>query len=262
MSSPYDRYDRGSGSRRRGVWTHWIPLALTVTVATVGVAAWIWNQRKDDKTEELGAAEAAAYQDLDYENADYGDNPAYGATGDNADAKPSAGAGAAGYGPGTHPAPDPSAPTWGAQMSGALRRTPSPQQFLDSAKRTVIGGVTAAGAVVGSALAAIREEDKTAYADHETWSEEADAKKEKSGPSQSKDANKRRKKVVIVISADNHLDDTDSDGYHEHAVSRLWRNNRNMFPMANTISRRYYPTSRARLTSPRSSSMFSSMRPI
>ncbi|KAK4215016.1 hypothetical protein QBC37DRAFT_472331 [Rhypophila decipiens] len=217
--SSYDRYDRGS-SRRRGVWSHWVPLALTVTVATVGVAAWIWNQRKDDKTEELEAAEAAAYQDLDYEHADYGDNPAYGATGDNADAKPPYGGapGQAGYG-GAAAAPESSAPGWGAQMSGALRRTPSPQQFLDSAKRTVIGGVTAAGAVVGSALAAIREEDKTAYADHETWSEVADAKKEKGvGPSQSKDAAKRRKKVVIVISADNHLEDTDSAGYHEHAT--------------------------------------------
>ena len=62
-------------------------------------------------------------------------------------------------------------------MSGALRRTPSPQQFFDSAGKTVAAGMAAAGAAVGSALAAIREEDKGAYADHETWSEEADAKK-------------------------------------------------------------------------------------
>jgi len=102
-------------------------------------------------------------------------------------------------------------------MTGALRRTPSPQQFLDSAKKTVAAGVTAAGAAVGTALAAIREEDKTAYADHETWSEEADAKKERAAPSQSKDAGKRRKKVAIVVSADGHIDDVDSDGYHEHA---------------------------------------------
>ncbi|KAK3314772.1 hypothetical protein B0H66DRAFT_563623 [Apodospora peruviana] len=224
MSSPYDRYDRGS-SRRRGVWSHWVPLVLTVTVATVGVAAWIWNQRKEDRPEEA-EAEAAAYQDLDYENADYGDNPAYGASGDNNSAKPPSFGGAPGEpGYGTtapQPAPDASAAGWGAQMSGALRRTPSPQQFLDSAKRTVTAGVTAAGAAVGTALAAIREEDKTAYADHETWSEEADAKKDKTGATSSqskdKDAHKRRKKVAIVISADNHLDDADSDGYHEHAT--------------------------------------------
>jgi hypothetical protein len=36
--------------------------------------------------------------------------------------------------------------------------------------------MTAAGVAVGSALAAIREEDKTAYADHVTWSEEAYSK--------------------------------------------------------------------------------------
>lgn len=240
-----------------------MPLALTVTVATVGVAAWIWNQRKDDKTEELEASEAAAYQDLDYENADYGDNPAYGATGENAGAKPSVGGapGDAGYGAA---AAESSASGWGAQMSGALRRTPSPQQFLDSAKRTVIGGVTAAGAVVGSALAAIREEDKTAYADHETWSEEADAKKEKIiPPTLSKDAAKRRKKVVIVISADNHLEDTDSGGYHEHAVSRqsfsLHLEDVNM--EANTIGRPSYPIFRVKSTTPRSSCIFSSMLP-
>ncbi|SPQ20577.1 fb7dd7d8-acc8-4d4e-a0a0-88386be81fff [Thermothielavioides terrestris] len=79
--------------------------------------------------------------------------------------------------------------------------------------------MTAAGAAVGSALAAIREEDQTAYADHETWSEEADAKKDRAvpGPSQSKDASKRRKKVAIVVSADIRLDDVDADGFHEHA---------------------------------------------
>ena len=64
-------------------------------------------------------------------------------------------------------------------MSGALRRTPSPHQLLGNAGKTVAAGVAAAGAAVGSALASIREDDKNAYADHETWSEEADAKKTK-----------------------------------------------------------------------------------
>ncbi|KAK0612851.1 hypothetical protein B0T17DRAFT_541932 [Bombardia bombarda] len=224
MSSPYDRYDRGGSSRRRrGVWSHWVPLAVTVTVATVGVAAWIWSQRKDDG--QHAAAEEAIEQDLDYDNADYGDNPAYGASRDNPGDRGAGGG--AGY-----DGAESSASGWGAQMSGALRRTPSPQQFLDTARKTVAAGVTAAGAAVGSALAAIREEDKTAYADHETWSEEADAKKEPkrssssaaAAPSQAreKDAggsgNKRRKKVAIVILADNHVDDIDSDGFHEHAT--------------------------------------------
>jgi len=211
MSPPYE------SSRRRGVWSHWVPLAVTVTVATVGVAAWVWSQRKDDDHEDT--EQPGAFQDLDYDNADYGDNPAYGASKDGADPKNPAFDGAqprsgdAGLAP-TQPG-DSSSSGW-----AALRRTPSPQQFFDSAKRTVAAGVTAAGAAVGSALAAIREEDKSAYADHETWSEEADAKQDRAvAPSQSKDTNKRRKKVAIVISADNHLDDIDGDGFHEHAVS-------------------------------------------
>ncbi|KAK4248595.1 hypothetical protein C7999DRAFT_40219 [Corynascus novoguineensis] len=210
MSPPYE------SSRRRGVWSHWVPLAVTLTVATVGVAAWVWSQRKDDDRED--ADQIAEYQDLDYDNADYGDNPPYGASKDGTDPKSPAFGGAqsrsgdASYGTAQAPA-ESSSSGW-----AALRRTPSPQQFFDSAKRTVAAGVTAAGAAVGSALAAIREEDKTAFADHETWSEEADAKQERAvAPSQSKDAGKRRKKVAIVVSADSRLGDVDADGFHEHA---------------------------------------------
>lgn len=209
MSPPYE------SSRRRGVWSHWVPLVLTVTVATVGVAVWALSQRKEDDHDDT--EQPSGYQDLDYDNADYGDNPPYGLSrdGTGAELPTQPRAGDAGYGA-AQPAAESSGSGW-----GVLRRTPSPQLFLDSAKRTVAAGMTAAGAAVGSALAAIREEDKTAYADHETWSEEVDAKKDKtvSGPSQSKDAGKRRKKVAIVVSADNHLDDIDADGYHEHAVS-------------------------------------------
>lgn len=221
MSPPYD--NRGSSRRRHGVWSHWIPLAVTVTVATVGVAAWIWSQRNNNEEEE----EDATNQHLDYDNADYGDNPAYGttrgATGDAAstrappsfrsDLRPDE----VGYG--TTQVADTTGSTWGARMSGALRRTPSPQNILDRAGKTVAAGVAAAGTAVGSALGAIREEDKTAFADHETWSEEASTKKEKTLVAQGREPiNKRRKTVAIVVSADTQLDPLDEDGYHEHAV--------------------------------------------
>jgi hypothetical protein len=196
-----------------------VPLALTVTVATVGLAAWVWSQRNN---EEEPDEDEPISQDLDYENADYGDNPPYGASRD--DAKPPAFTGSdlhpgePGYG--TAPSQADSGSGWGARMSGALRRTPSPQQFIEGASKTVVAGVAAAGAAVGTALAAIREEDKTAYADHETWSEEADAKEKlPANSSQSKDPSKRRKTVAIIVSADTHIDDIDEDGFHEHAVS-------------------------------------------
>lgn len=217
MSSPYD--NRGSSRRRHGVWSHWVPLAVTVTVATVGVATWVWSQRSNDDDEEEATA-----RHLDYENADYGDNPHYGATGDassaarappsfRSDLRPEE----VGYG--TTQVADTSGSTWGARMSGALRRTPSPQSLIDRAGKTVAAGVAAAGTAVGSALAAIKEEDKTAFADHETWSEEADSKKEKSPLPQGRDSSgKRRKNVAIVVSADTQLNPLDEDGYLEHAV--------------------------------------------
>lgn len=216
MSSPYD--NRGSSRRRHGLWSHWVPLVVTVTVATVGVAAWVWSQRTaeeiDDKDDDA--------RHLDYDNPDHGDNPAYAPSHDapgvrggppsfKSDPRPDE----VGYGT-THDA-DPAGSTWGARMSGALRRTPSPQHIFDRAGKTVAAGVAAAGTAVGSALAAIREEDKAAYADHETWSEEADAKKDKAPGS----SNRKRKTVAIVVSADTHVDDVDDlgdDGYHEHAV--------------------------------------------
>lgn len=207
-----------SRSRRRGVWSHWIPLAVTVTVATVGVAAWVWSQRSREE-EETDAAAA----DLDYENADYGENPAYGA--DTRDprqsaARPTTERDGVSEGVGdVHPEASGVAAGWGAQMSGALRRTPSPQQFFTHAGKTIAAGV----ATVGSALASIREDDKNAYADHETWSEEAEARKEKPSPKSSarpRDPGQRRKTVVIVVSAETGVDDFDEHELHEHAVRR------------------------------------------
>jgi hypothetical protein len=192
-----------------------VPLVVTVTVATVGLAAWVWSQRKDEEDE------AAEHEPgLDYDNADYGDNPAYGASTDDRPPPSQQRPGEDSFGT-SQPQGEPTGSTWGAQMSGALRRTPSPRQFLDSASKTVAAGVGAAGAAVGKALASIREEDKAAYADHERWSEEADAKKDVAPGTQSKDAGKRRRTVAVIVSADTHIDDIDEDGYHEHAVRLL-----------------------------------------
>ncbi|KAI1768902.1 hypothetical protein GGR53DRAFT_476270 [Hypoxylon sp. FL1150] len=227
MSSSYE----SSRSRRRGVWGHWVPLVVTLTVATVGVAAWAWSQRSNENEEEESDPEPA---DLDYENADYGENPPYGAYG--RDPLPPPGTNRTtrddvSYGVGDiHPEATGASAGWGSQVSGALRRTPSPQQFLQNASKTVaasMAGVgSAVGSAMGSALAAIREEDKNAYADHETWSEEAEARKEKSPPSQPKDPSRRRKTVAIVVSADTNVDNFSADDFHEHAsiLSHIPRN--------------------------------------
>ncbi|KAG5969339.1 hypothetical protein E4U56_008386 [Claviceps arundinis] len=209
--SPNDR-----GSSRRGVWSHWVPLAVTVTLATAGLVAWVWSQR-DEENENTVDHEPG----LDYDFADYGDNPPYGASSRDLkapDKQPRNNAQRADDVVYTDPT---SAPGWGARMSGALRRTPSPQQFFDSTGKTVAAGVAAAGAVMGKALASIREEDK-AYGEN-PWSEEADAKKERAPTSR----DKRRKTVAIVVSADTTVSDFDGDDTHELAsiLSHIPRHN-------------------------------------
>ena len=209
MSSGYD----SSRARRRGVWSHWVPLVLTVTVATVGVAAWAWSQRNNDEEENETSTAG-----LDYDNADYGDNPPYGST--DAKSRGTLAHSSLSHVEGTsYHHGESGQGGWGTHMSGALRRTPSPQQFLSNAGKSVAAGVGAMGAAVGTALAAIREDYKTAYADHETWSQEAESRRGKAlSTSKSRDANKRRKTVAVIVSADSSLYGLDDDGFHEHAV--------------------------------------------
>lgn len=213
MPSPNDR--------RRGVWSHWVPLVVTVTIASAGLVAWALTQRK---AEEYPAHEQE-HEHLDYENADYGDNPPYGASNRNAgpgpgpdsQSRPGYNAPPPRQGDDSYGAPaEASGSNWGARMSGALRRTPSPQQFFDSTGKTITAGVAAAGAVIGKTLASIREEDKYPD-DSRVWSEEADAKKDR-GPAS---GDKRRRTVAVVVSADGALGHFADDDAHEHAVSPL-----------------------------------------
>ncbi|MCJ1283052.1 hypothetical protein MMC26_002379 [Xylographa opegraphella] len=155
-------YDRHETSRRRqgyGASTHrstlgyWVPLVLTVTVATIGLAAWIWKERSDDDDHNENRKRPG------------GPPPALGNVGNGQPA----------YARGSDNQPQDDA-TMMARMSGALRRTPSPQQIFDSASRHVVAGVAAAGAAVGGALSSIREEDKRDFEDHTRWSEEAKAR--------------------------------------------------------------------------------------
>jgi hypothetical protein len=231
MSASYERIERTtrrtqtSSNSRRGTFSYWIPLALTVTVATVGIAAWIWSERSDDDEED-----DVPPGPNPYDRPDYGRNPDGSVrTGppSYADVRP----GEVASGTVGQPRPEESQ-SYMARMSGALRRTPSPQQVFDGVSRSVVGGVAAAGAVVGSALSSIREEDKNAYKDHRTWSEEAESRipGAESGAvdvrstgvaptSRVPTGNGKRKTVAIVVSVDTNLDDMDDEeGFHEHAV--------------------------------------------
>lgn len=242
----YDRYERNarrSQPSSRGGLSYWLPLAFTLTVATVGLVAWVWSERNDDEDELPPPPGDNVYNNP---RPDYGRNPdgtirtgppSY------ADVRP----GEVAYG--TVPAQPLQGPeqnqSYMARMSGALRRTPSPQQMFEGVSRSVAGGVAAAGAVVGSALGSIMEEDKNAYRDHKTWSEEAEARNipavspVPTGGIEMRDStpgvvatprvpqsNGKRKTVAIVVSADTSIDDYDEDEFHEHAsiLSHLPRN--------------------------------------
>jgi hypothetical protein len=240
MSYSYDRYERTSrgsqpSSSRRGTFSYWLPLAFTVTVATVGIVAWIWSERNDDE-DELPPPPPGPGDNV-YNRPDYGRNPdgsirtrppSY------ADVRP----GEVAYGIAQERPEEQQ--TYMARMSGALKRTPSPQQVFDGASRTVLGGIAAAGAVVGSALSSIREEDKNAYKDHRTWSEEVEGRAPGMSPvppggiemrsgsepgvqstQRVQVGNGKRKTVAIVVSADTSNDDDfdDEGGFYERAVS-------------------------------------------
>ncbi|TVY94235.1 hypothetical protein LAWI1_G002268 [Lachnellula willkommii] len=229
MSGSYERTRRTqtSSSSRRGTFSYWLPLALTVTVATVGIAAWIWSERGDDDEEDGDFPPGSN----PYDRPVYGRNPDGSVrTGppSYADVRP----GEVAYGTVGQPRPEESQ-SYVARMSGALRRTPSPQQMFDGVSRSVVGGVAAAGAVVGSALSSIREEDRNAYKDHRTWSEEVESRDPAAGAgpgavdvrstnlpgvAPSARGSGKRKTVAIVVSADTTLDDMDDEeGFHEHA---------------------------------------------
>ena len=232
MSYHYESQRRRQGygaSGPRSAFGYWVPLALTVTVATIGLAAWIWSERKDEDDE------------YDRDRRDDGrPSPIYGDLGPG---QTSYAQGAQG-----HPGPPAEDASVIARMSGALRRTPSPQQMLDGASRRVAAGVAAAGAVVGGALSSIREEDKKDFEDHSRWSEEAEARVEGSlasgGPRMASNVDAptrqmplpqkpddRRKAVAIVVSAErkHHGNHDEEVAYiQEHAVSDqgLWMHSR------------------------------------
>lgn len=233
MSFPQDSRRRrgGAGSGfsstgRRTAMGYWIPLALTVGVATLSIAAWIWSERDEDDEDDRphdgrdghypppppGTVDSS-YPPPSYDTEDY----------------------ARGTGTGAAPGDNPYDPSFMGRMQGALRRTPSPQQLFDGASRRVMAGVTAAGAYVGGALTSIREENRGDFEDHTRWSEEAQSRATQSDqqtaaaptmtgalPGRTPAAGqnpfeKKKKTVAIVVSS---LTPPDSDEFaSEHAVS-------------------------------------------
>lgn len=232
MPYSYDYYERQrrqsyGPSSRRTAWGYWVPLAVTVTVATVGLVAWVWSERKDDEEDEKPSRPPPTGHGNIPPPSGYGPPPGF----DGPPPEESL------HTPGS-PSREVEEKSIVARMSGALRRTPSPQQIFDSASRRVVAGVNAAGAAVGGALSSIREEDKGGYEDHSRWSEEADSQNGTAPPRKGPElrdleststvrpvaqprpkTGSKRKTVAIVISAETDYEHSEDAGYHqEHAV--------------------------------------------
>ncbi|KAF2683664.1 hypothetical protein K458DRAFT_367972 [Lentithecium fluviatile CBS 122367] len=202
MSFSYDRYDRRqSSSSRRTTFGYWVPLVFTVTVATAGLAAWVWSERRDDD---------------ESDDADL----SYGEDGEGKMPEPARGS-RDGMSQGVVRDDE----SIIGRVQGVIRRTPSPQQLFDSVSKKTAAGIAAAGAAAGAALASIREEDRDDFADHNRWTEEAEMKRQvEAQSSQSQGAvdtqaksfaasvrggpstGGRRRTVAIVVSAESQMD--------------------------------------------------------
>jgi hypothetical protein len=135
-------------------------------------------------------------------------------------------------------------------MSGVIRRTPSPQQFFDTASRQV----AAAGAAAGAALSSIievdsnhgddvresrntRREDRDGFSDHERWSEEADDRQSKRTGGYNN--GKAKRTVAVVLSADFDAKESAADDgvFHTaHAVSHTVSSGISKESIANTTT--------------------------
>ncbi|KAI4192542.1 MAG: hypothetical protein LQ346_004254 [Caloplaca aetnensis] len=221
MSYSYDRYERrrtsAGGASRRSTLGYWVPLAVTVTVATVGLAAWIWSERKDHDDDDDYYEDKKSHRPASPDQRELGPG--------GVPYHPSGGG------------PQLQDESFMTRMSGAIRRTPSPQQIFDGASRRVAAGVSAAGAAVGGALSAIREEDRRDFEDHSRWSEEAETRATTATApprpdQQSVEASmsvglsglggakggKKRRTVAVVVSADiGHHEPEEVSYIQEHA---------------------------------------------
>lgn len=260
MSFSYDRYDRRQTSNRRTTLGYWVPLVFTVTVATAGLVAWIWSERRADDDESDDA-------DLSYGEERDTTRPPGPIPGPGGDIGRETGS--VSQGVETH-----EEGSFIARMSGAIQRTPSPQQMFDTVSKKAVAGFAAAGAAVGGALSSIREEEKDDYGDHSRWSEEAairrnvEAQSAQSASTVAVHASSsntlvragpqttggRRKTVVVVVSAETTLDsmhEIEEQGpYHTEHASILSHLPDTNFATTNLFVLIYSPSLKSRPNSP------------
>ncbi|KAK5705655.1 hypothetical protein LTR17_021479 [Elasticomyces elasticus] len=249
-------------SRNHSVLGFWVPVVVTTTLALGGLAAWVWSERSEHDDDEGYPPTRPDVKPQPYpppqQQQQGGGLPNYsgpipsqsaGAQGQPAPA-PAGGEAASYYGTRStqqqHEGYGEDGQTFFGQVRGAMRRTPSPQQFYDQASKQVSAGLAAAGGVLGSIMEdgdepehehdyrrvderrgdvreERREEQREGFSDHERWSEEAEEKERdrgvveveserradaaRSGRSTGGEGKQRaRKTVAVVVSADTNMD--------------------------------------------------------
>lgn len=261
----------GGHNRQHSVLGYWVPLITIGTIAVGGLAAWIWSERETEDDDQYPHDKPPRPS-----TGMGGPYPTQGAQPYTGPLQPG------GVPPGVVPLHDQSThgmpPPVGAEgqasyhgeassyyastetqsreirddrtfigrMTGAIKRTPSPQQFFDSASKQVMGGIAAAGTALGSIMevdsnadpysergsrsqSRLRQE-REGFSDHERWSEEADerhristveADSEKGAKNAAKDKGKGRSKraVAVVVSADVGDEQEHEGMFTEHGVS-------------------------------------------
>ena len=260
---------RGNASHH-SFFGYWVPLVVTGTIAIGGLAAWIWSERSEHDEDDYPHDKPPRPQT--------GAGQPYPTQGSQPYPGPPPPGGQQGYGPPPPPPPGGEASsyyntsetrdvntqysqqqdsgTWYGRVAGVVKRTPSPQQFFDTASKGVTAGMAAAGAALGSIMEGgsdeeydqrrqgsrtkerkTRTEERDGFSDHERWSEEADdpqrvgvveaesERRAKTARSVRDEKGKGRAKraVAVVVSADTaNMDHDLSAGYTtEHAVSIL-----------------------------------------
>ncbi|KAF2168832.1 hypothetical protein M409DRAFT_52835 [Zasmidium cellare ATCC 36951] len=239
----------GAHNRQHSVLGYWVPLITIGTIAVGGLAAWIWSERGDDDeypqdkpprppTGMGGPYPTQGSQQYPGPPPPPGvvplqDNttqmpPPVGAQQSSYQQTSYQGEASSYYGSSSQTQSrdvrrDDN--TFIGRMTGAIKRTPSPQQFFDSASKQVMGGLAAAGSALGSIMEVEsngdhdeyrRRDDRDGFSDHERWSEEADERQRvtaveaESGKRvdaarrerEEKGKNKAKRTVAIVVSAD------------------------------------------------------------
>ncbi|KAF2767423.1 hypothetical protein EJ03DRAFT_376131 [Teratosphaeria nubilosa] len=252
-----------SRSHGHSVLGYWVPLVVAGTLAIGGLAAWIWAERSEhDEDDYPDQKPPQPYPGPPPGQGGYGggappcEGPLPSQSGGPQGQPPPGpiGGEAASYYPGAlsterHEEHDNQQSTFYGQVRGALRRTPSPQQFFDNASKHVSAGIAAAGSALGRIVEDpengrqegygydYERQAQEGFSDHERWSEEAEEKEKvrrvgmveneserraEAARSSREDKGKGRAKrtVAVVVSADTNMDgrmDEEDVVYSEHA---------------------------------------------